>query len=203
MRSYELILREGIQAGQFGGSIEPHGDHAMGFVAFSDAATATAGAVNIDIGTGAGLPGLVLAEALPKTHWLLVDRRSGRIDLIRRAIKRLGLEDRVTAVAVDVADLGRGEWRGQAGVVTARSFGPPGDTAEAAAPLLRPGGSLIVSEPPGEEDPNRWPEAGLRRCGLAHHERWSTPSGTYIRFLRTDDGIDDLPRKGARKHPLF
>ncbi|MBT8240699.1 MAG: hypothetical protein HKN94_03675 [Acidimicrobiales bacterium] len=203
MRRYELILQEGIQAGQFGGPIEPHGDHAMGFVAFSDAVEATADGVNIDIGTGAGLPGLVLADALPGTHWLLVDRRSGRIDLLRRAIKRLGLEHRVDAVAADVADLGRGEWRGEAGVVTARSFGPPGDTAEVAAPLLRPGGSLIVSEPPGEEDQDRWPEAGLRQCGLTHHERWTTNSGTYSRFLRTDDEIDDLPRKGARKTPLF
>jgi len=202
MRSYELILQEGIRAGQFGGSIEPHGDHAMGFVAFSDVQTVIDG-LNVDIGTGAGLPGLVLAEALPGTRWLLIDRRVGRIDLLRRAIRRLELDDRVTVLSGDVAAVGRGEWRGQAGLVTARSFGPPGDTAEVAAPLLRPGGSLVVSEPPESEMAVRWPEDGVERCGLERTETWSTKAGTYIRLTRTNRVIEDLPRSGARKTPLF
>lgn len=202
MRSYELILQEGIRAGQFGGTIEPHGDHAMGFIAFSDVNALTDG-LNIDIGTGAGLPGLILAEALPATQWVLIDRRAGRIDLLRRAIRRLDLEDRVTALAADGADVGRGEWRGQAGLVTARSFGPPSDTAEVAAPLLRPGGSLVVSEPPDVQVELRWPASGLERCGLELTERWATEAGSYARFTRTQKPIEDLPRRGARKTPLF
>jgi len=202
MRSYELILQEGLQAGQFGGSIEPHGEHAMGFFAFLREDLNSDG-LNIDIGTGAGLPGLVLAEAYPTTTWLLVDRRSGRIELLRRAIRRLEMSDRVTAIHADGADLGRGEWRAMASIVTARSFGPPGDTAEVAAPLLHTGGSLIVSEPPAAHVGERWPAASLESCGLELAETWATDAGSYVRFERTEVPLDHLPRPGARKTPLF
>ncbi len=42
------------------------------------------------------------------------------------------------------------EFDGQFDLVTARSFGPPAVTAECAVRFLKPGGVLIVSEPPTE-----------------------------------------------------
>jgi 16S rRNA G527 N7-methylase RsmG len=42
-----------------------------------------------------------------------------------------------------------GEWAGHFDVVTARSFGTPEQTARAAGHYLKPGGLLLVSEPPG------------------------------------------------------
>ena len=47
----------------------------------------------------------------------------------------------------------------------ARSFGPPAVTAECAIGFLRPGGEILVSEPP-EPDPDRWPADGLAGLGL-------------------------------------
>jgi hypothetical protein len=198
---FELILAEGIRAGQFGGSIEPHGDHAMGFVHFLGE-TPFRGVV-IDLGSGAGLPALILAVAFPETTWTLVERRAGRTDLLRRAVHRLNLLDRVEVVTGDAATVGWSDLRGTADWVTARSFGTPGDTAEVAAPLLRTGGSLLVSEPIETRLESRWPSAGLQRCGLAFAEEWSVPSGRYLRLERTADEIPTLPRKGARKTPVF
>ena len=63
MRPFDELLREGILTGQFGGLIKPHGDHAMGFVAFSDDPERDFVGHVIDIGSGAGLPALILAEA--------------------------------------------------------------------------------------------------------------------------------------------
>ena len=203
MRSIEGILREGIQAGQFGGDIKPHGDHAVGFVAFSSDPHAEFSGHVIDIGSGAGLPALVLADRFVSTTWTLIERRSGRTALLRRAMKRLGLEDRIEVRTDDAAVLGRHELRGTADWVTARSFGPPGDTAECAAPLLRPGGHLLTSEPFDSDIEHRWPNEGLLRCGLAFVDEWQTEAGRYVRFQRTDDAIDDLPRSGARKRSLF
>ena len=203
MRSTEEILLEGIRAGQFGGESKPHGDHAMGFVAFSaDPEMDFVGHV-VDIGSGAGLPALILADAYSETTWTLVERRSGRTGLLARAIHRLGMTDRVHVLAEDAAVAGRGELRGTADWVTARSFGPPGDTAECAAPFLRPGGHLLTSEPFDSDIHSRWPESGLERAGLSFVDEWHTEVGRYVRFARTTARIEDIPRKGARKKPLF
>lgn len=203
MRSTEEVLLEGIRAGQFGGEIKPHGEHAMGFVAFlDDPATEFVGRV-VDIGSGAGLPGLILADAFENTLWSLIERRSGRTELLARAVRRLEISDRVDVVTADVSVAARGALRGTADWVTARSFGPPGDTAECAAPFLRVGGSLLVSEPNDYEMEQRWPSAGLEQTGLAYAETWTRPSGRYARFTRIDKDLADLPRRGARKTPLF
>ena len=58
----------------------------------------------VDIGTGVGLPGIPIAIALPDTAVTLVDRAGRRVDLVRRAVRILGLSN-VTVVQSDVAGL--------------------------------------------------------------------------------------------------
>jgi 16S rRNA (guanine527-N7)-methyltransferase len=55
----------------------------------------------IDLGAGAGLPGLPLAVAFPRWHVTLVDRSERRIDLCRRVVRLLGLAN-VTTVIADI-----------------------------------------------------------------------------------------------------
>ncbi len=203
MRSAEEVLLEGIRAGQFGGESKPHGDHAMGFVAFSDDPNKDFTGHVVDIGSGAGLPGLILADAFPGTTWSLIERRGGRTELLSRAIHRLELVNRVEVITEDVAVAARALLRGQADWVTARSFGPPGDTAECAAPFLRVGGSLLVSEPFDGDIEARWPADGLDTVGLEYVSTWTTPLGKYARFRRTAGERPGLPRRGARKNLLF
>ncbi len=203
MRPIDELLREGITAGQFGGESKPHGDHAMGFVAFSDNPENDFTGHVIDIGSGAGLPALVLAEAFPKTSWTLVERRVGRTDLLRRAVQRLGFTDRVDVRSEDVTVAARSSLRGSGDWVTARSFGPPGDTAECAAPFLREGGCLLTSEPFDGDLETRWPQPGLERVDLSLVNQWETTVGRYARFVRGGALIEDLPRRGSRKKLLF
>ena len=203
MRPIDELLLEGIRAGQFGGESKPHGDHAMGFVAFSDEPEAAFVGHVVDIGSGAGLPALVLADAYPDTTWTLVERRAGRTDLLRRAVQRLEMSDRVEVRPEDVTTAARSTLRGSADWVTARSFGPPADTAECAAPFLRPGGRLLTSEPFDGELADRWPAAGLARVDLQLDGEWQTDAGRYIRLVKGDGLIEDLPRKGSRKRLLF
>ena len=49
---------------------------------------------------------------------------------------------------------------------SARGFGAPATTAECAVGFLGSGGRLVVSEPPGEPVPERWPATGLAELGL-------------------------------------
>jgi len=164
-------------------------------------------AVAVDLGTGGGVPGLVLAATTP-WQWVLVDRGERRAIFLRWAVRQLGLEDRVEVRCVDAVDVGRGALRGRASLVTARGFAPPGPTAECAAPLLAEGGVLVVSEPPIATG-HRWPDAGLGLLGLADAGSWvaGEVSGTasYQAMVRVESCPDRFPRRFARQtaDPLF
>lgn len=119
----------------------------------------------VDLGSGGGLPGLVLAALWPYSSWLLVDSNERRANWLQEAVRHLGLSTK-TRVLCERAELtGRGEWRHMAALVTARGFGPPAATAECAAGILRAGGRLLVADPPGQPH-ERWPRDGLDELGL-------------------------------------
>ncbi|HVX20820.1 MAG TPA: RsmG family class I SAM-dependent methyltransferase [Acidimicrobiales bacterium] len=131
----------------------------------------------LDLGSGGGLPGLVLGSCWPVTRITLVDANERRTDFLDRAVRTLGVGDRLTVQRGRAEEVGRRpEQRGAYDLVVARSFGPPATTAECAAPFLRVGGLLVVSEPPpphvAEGAPllptgGRWPADGLARLGMA------------------------------------
>jgi 16S rRNA (guanine527-N7)-methyltransferase len=112
----------------------------------------------IDLGSGGGLPALVLALAWPASRWLLVESNRKRASWLGLATARIDVAGRCEVVCERAEVLGRGAARQSADLVTARSFAPPGPTAECAAPLLRVGGTLLVAEPPVTSGTGPWPE---------------------------------------------
>ncbi|MEY4173817.1 MAG: putative ribosomal small subunit methyltransferase [Actinomycetota bacterium] len=118
----------------------------------------------VDLGSGGGLPGLVIAVRCPWLHLTLVERRTKRADLLRRAVSGLDLAERVAVVGDDVKKVADAR-PASFDVVTARSFAAPTITLRWASTLLRAGGVLLVSEPPGD-DPERWPTNELESRGL-------------------------------------
>lgn len=123
----------------------------------------------VDLGSGAGVPGLVLATRW-KTSLLLVDAHRRRAAFLTEAIRELGLTSRVEVAAVRAEELGRtAAKRGTFELVTARGFGRPAVVAECAAPLLAVAGRLVVSEPPPgvAQNADRWPSGGLGELGMA------------------------------------
>ena len=59
----------------------------------------------VDLGSGGGLPGLVIAVRRPDLTITLVERRATRADLLRRAVVSLDIDYRVSVFAGDVRDL--------------------------------------------------------------------------------------------------
>lgn len=178
------------------GPVADHIDHATGFV---DALAGCRGRV-IDLGSGGGVPGLVVAVARPDLDVILVDAMGKRCRFLEEAVLALGL--RATVVEGRAEVLARGPLRGSADVVLARSFGPPAVTAECAAPLLRDGGLLIVSEPPDAAD--RWPAGPLADLGLTAVRR--TESSPVLQVLRLSSPCPErFPRRDGMpaKRPLF
>lgn len=143
---------------------------ATAYVEALDAAGVTGGVV-VDLGSGGGVPGLVIARQRSHLRLILVDRRATRTDHLQRLVARLGLGERVEVVTADAALLPQ-LIPTPVDAVVARGFGPPADLLAAAAPLLGPGGVLVVSEPP-ESDGNRWSRELLEPVALErqdHHD---------------------------------
>lgn len=154
--------------------------HAEAFVAALDGVRG----IVVDLGSGGGVPGLVVADRRPDLEVVLVDRRITRTDHLHRLVGRLGWSARVrviTAEAAQLADL----LDGPVDAVVARGFGPPVETLRAAAPLLRRDGRLVVSEPPpsGHGEPtSRWP-GDLTPFALL---RTQSPDWRVATFTRLD-----------------
>ncbi|MEO1058654.1 MAG: RsmG family class I SAM-dependent methyltransferase [Actinomycetota bacterium] len=109
----------------------------------------------IDLGSGGGVPGLVIAVDRPDLTVTLLDRRQKRTDFLQQMVQRLELDARVDVV-VDDADrfLGAGgQGHQQFDAATARGFGPPARTVRTALRAIRPGGRIVISDPPTGE---RW-----------------------------------------------
>ncbi len=160
----------------------------------------------LDMGSGGGLPGLVLAAERPDLDLTLLDAQERRCAVLRTALDRLGRATAVTVVRARAEDAARfPDLRARFDVVTARSFGPPAVTAECAAGFLAVNGSLLVSEPPGPPDPLRWPAAGLALLGLEVGSRYSSDGATVQELVLTSPVTDVYPRRSGRptKRPLF
>lgn len=143
------------------GPVEPHIAHALGFAdGFAEQPRRV-----VDLGSGGGVPGLVLADLWPDTSFVLLDSMERRTAFLVEAVAALGWGDRVEVVRARAEDFGREPGvRASFDGAVARGFAPPPVTAECAAPLLAVDGRLVVSEPP--DDAGRWPPDRVRALGL-------------------------------------
>ena len=96
-----------------------------------------------DLGSGAGLPGLVLAASLPAAQLDLIESVSRKCDFLREAVERMGLAN-ARVVCERSEDWARGEGRERYDAVAARAVGRLAALAELASPLLRDGGYLVA-----------------------------------------------------------
>ena len=98
----------------------------------------------VDIGSGAGLPGIPLAVVRPGWNMTLVESSGKAVNFLRHVVEMLGLEN--VSVARDrVEALGRDEaHRGLHDVVTARAVARLSVLVEYALPLLSEGGRLVA-----------------------------------------------------------
>ena len=182
------VLRESQRLGFLGARpVEQAAEHAATFAwALGELAV---GSRLIDLGSGGGLPGLVVADLLPHCSIVLVDRRQKRTDFLQRAVRRLGLVD-VNVREADVATIAREVESGREppfDAVTARGFGPPEATLRLARRLITDTGKIVISEPPSGErwDPSRLAELGLtsERMGpvrVFHVKHESSQSGPAV-----------------------
>lgn len=212
----DTVLERSRSLGYLGpGSVRVQADHARGFAA----GLAEPPGRFLDLGSGGGVPGLVLALHWPDSRAVLLDASARRCAFLAEAAEELGFGSRVSVVRSRAEEAGRRDGlRGEFDAVVARSFGPPAVTAECAAPFLVVGGRLVVSEPPGDDAATadgsapaasapvapRWPAKGLARLGLAPEAAWTEPFH-YRSFVLERPCPDEFPRRDGvpAKRPLF
>ena len=97
----------------------------------------------LDLGSGGGVPGLLLALARPSVAWTLVDSVGKKVEALRSFVEELGISN-ITALAGRAEALGRGDLRGTQDLVTARACASLPVLAEYSLPLVHPGGMLLA-----------------------------------------------------------
>jgi len=189
-------------------------DHALGFVASVESVTERPPRSVLDLGSGGGVPGLVLCSCWPETRVVLLDSNERRTEFLAGELSRRQVDPPEGGrVVQDVVVRGRAEesarmegLRQTFEVVTARSFGAPAVTAECGAPLLAVGGLLVVSEPPDAPGADRWPAAALEQLGLETLKavRVDDRFGYQI-LIKAGPTPDRFPRRVGipTKRPLF
>jgi len=110
------------------------------------------GARVVDIGTGAGLPGLAMACVRPDLEVDLVESLLRRTDFLTEVVASLDLTERVRVIRGRAEHIAVRNTVGSAQFVTARAVAPLDRLVRWAFPLLRPGGSLLAVKGSGAED---------------------------------------------------
>lgn len=121
-----------------------------------------AGARVGDVGSGAGLPGLVLAIARPDVHWVLIEPMERRVTWLLEQTEALGLDN------VEVVRARGEDWK-QGPVldaVTARAVSALRTLIPLTVPLLRPGGELVLLKGANAENEIGAAEKAIRKFKL-------------------------------------
>ncbi|MDX2146458.1 MAG: 16S rRNA (guanine(527)-N(7))-methyltransferase RsmG [Planctomycetota bacterium] len=172
----------------------------------------------IDVGSGAGFPGLPLAIVMPHVRFTLADATGKKVEFLRQVIDRLGLKNaeavmgRAETLAHDrgvkATGPGRsgrvGGYREKFDVVVARAVGPMAVIAELAAGFCRANGTILLIK--GERAPEELAEGAkaLHLLKLVAGEILRTPTGRVVVLEKASATPRDYPRRDGepKRAPL-
>jgi len=142
-----------------------------------------------DVGCGAGLPGMILAAALPELHLTAIESTRKKSAFLALAVEALGLADRAEVRPYRSRELGHDErFRRGFDVVTARAAGSCEKLIRDCRLLIAPGGSAIFYKTPrvvSAETPPARREARKHKLVLEVSRVIELPGGAGTRqFLR-------------------
>lgn len=158
-----LLVEHGVERGLIGPREVPRiwDRHVLNSAAIGELLPSGAGV--LDVGSGAGLPGIPLAIARPDLRVVLLEPMARRVAWLTEVIHSLALPVSVLR--------GRAEERpvrervGDVDVVTARAVAPLAKLAGWCLPLLRPGGMLVALKGASAAEEIARDAAAIRRLG--------------------------------------
>jgi 16S rRNA (guanine527-N7)-methyltransferase len=201
----ELLITDGVVRGLMGPREAPRvwERHLLNCGVMSE--MIPLGASVVDVGSGAGLPGIVLAVARPDLAITLVEPLARRTAFLSEVVTRLGLGPAVTVIRVRAEDLADGP--GTADVVTARAVAPLDRLAGWCLPLAAVGGRLLAVKGASALDEVAQHGDAIRRvggsapviarCGIGVID----PPTTIVEIVRERNVVPQRPRSGRAAGP--
>jgi len=198
----ELLITDGVVRGLIGPREAPRvwERHLINCAVISE--IIPMGASVVDVGSGAGLPGIVLAVARPDLTITLVEPLARRTAFLSEAVTKLGLDATVTVVRGRAEEVAGGP-PVAADIVTARAVAPLDRLTGWCLPLAAVGGRLLALK--GSSAADEVAEHGeaitrlggsepvVRLCGVGVIE----PPTTVVEIVRERDVVP--PRPGSSK----
>jgi len=158
------------------------------------------GAKLIDVGTGAGFPGMVLKIVRPDILLTLMDSLNKRTVFLSEVAKALGLE--ATIIHSRAEDGANGELREQFDIATARAVAAMPVLCEYCLPYTKVGGVFIAMKGPGAEQETIAAKRAISLLGGGKAEVFTTnlPNNDIRTFVKIKK-ISQTPTKYPRKTP--
>ncbi|MET8150299.1 16S rRNA (guanine(527)-N(7))-methyltransferase RsmG [Actinoplanes sp. NPDC049668] len=203
VRYAELLVTDGVVRGLIGPREAPRvwERHLINCCVMSE--MIPIGASVIDVGSGAGLPGIVLAVARPDLTITLVEPLARRTAFLSEAVTALGLDATVTVVRGRAEDLVGGP-PAAADVVTARAVAPLDRLAGWCLPLAAVGGRLLALKGASAAEEVAEHREAIARLGGAEPvvrlcgEGLIDPPTTVVEIVRERAVVGPRPRTSGR-----
>ncbi len=165
----------------------------------------------LDVGSGAGFPGIPLKIARPELEIALIDSSQKKVNYLQKTIISLGLSG-INAWQCRAEDLARQpQWRESFDIVTSRALAGLNILLELCLPLVKVGGSVIAYKGPAWQEELEKADAALLQLKATLVESWpydlpfAMGERVLLIFSKTENTPRGFPRRAGipRKRPLI
>lgn len=203
----ELLATQGVLRGLIGPREAPRIWHRHLLNCAAVAELIQPGAHVVDVGSGAGLPGIPLAIARPDLSVVLLESLARRTSFLTEVVEALGLVQRVTVARARAEEVTGQLPGGPADIVTARAVAPLDRLARWCLPLAKVGGRLLAVKGAAAAAEAATHERAVRRLGGGPPQvrvcgaGLLDPATTVVEVVRERSAAWERPKGAPKRHP--